>query len=180
MKGNIMSTTDAPVIRLENVTKRFGREVALDSVSFEVPRGTVFALLGENGAGKTTAIRALLGLGHPDAGKLEVLGLDSRRDGLAIRQRAGCVFEKPTLYEWMTVDEIGWVFTVYAASRSSGFQAILSRLSAISTSFGMASMPKTNRTSAPCHPSRCRVCAKSVSPRSRTRWNPARLHKAIA
>lgn len=104
-----MSTNGAaPVIRLENVTKRFGREVALDGVSFEVPRGVVFALLGENGAGKTTVIRALLGLGHPDAGMLEVLGLDCRRDGLKIRERAGCVFEKPTLYEWMTVDEIGW------------------------------------------------------------------------
>ncbi|HLQ44593.1 MAG TPA: ABC transporter ATP-binding protein, partial [Planctomycetaceae bacterium] len=102
------ATDDALVIRLENVTKRFGREVALDGVSFEVPRGVVFALLGENGAGKTTTIRAMLGLGHPDEGRIEVLGVDSRRDGLAIRQRAGCVFEKPTLYEWMTVDEIGW------------------------------------------------------------------------
>ena len=104
-----MTTTDnAPIIRLDNVTKRFGRELALDGVSFEVPRGVVFALLGENGAGKTTTIRALLGLGHPDDGKLEVLGLDCRTQGLEIRQRAGCVFEKPTLYEWMTVDEIGW------------------------------------------------------------------------
>ncbi len=103
-----MANDDAPVIRLENVTKRFGREVALDGVSFEVPRGIVFALLGENGAGKTTTIRALLGLGHPDAGKLQVLGLDCRTHGLEIRQRAGCVFEKPTLYEWMSVDEIGW------------------------------------------------------------------------
>ena len=90
------------------MTKRFGREVALNGVSFEVPRGVVFALLGENGAGKTTTIRALLGLGHPDVGTLEVLGFDCRTHGLEIRQRAGCVFEKPTLYEWMTVDEIGW------------------------------------------------------------------------
>ena len=107
-KEDNMSTTETPAIRLENVTKRYGRELALDGVSFEVPRGVVFALLGENGAGKTTTIRAMLGLGHPDEGKLEVLGLDARKDGLAIRQRAGCVFEKPTLYEWMTVDEIGW------------------------------------------------------------------------
>ena len=102
------TTVNAPIIRLDNVTKRYGRELALDGVTFEVPHGVIFALLGENGAGKTTTIRALLGLGQPDAGKLEVLGLDCRTQGLEIRQRAGCVFEKPTLYEWMTVDEIGW------------------------------------------------------------------------
>ena len=65
------------MIRLREVSKRFGSEVALDSVSLDVPRGVVFALLGENGAGKTTAIRVLLGLSDPDKGKAEVFGLDS-------------------------------------------------------------------------------------------------------
>ncbi len=97
-----------PAIRLDNVTKRFGRDLVLDRVSFEVPRGVVFALLGENGAGKTTTIRSMLGLVQPDAGKIEVLGLNSQSSGLTIRQQVGCVFEKPTLFEWMTVDEIGW------------------------------------------------------------------------
>ena len=67
-------TTDSAVIRLDQVTKRFGREAALDGVSLEVPRGVVFALLGENGAGKTTTIRILLGLLDPDAGSANVLG----------------------------------------------------------------------------------------------------------
>ncbi len=52
-----------PAVRLTNLTKRFGREIALNEVSLEVPPGVVFALLGENGAGKTTAIRIMLGLG---------------------------------------------------------------------------------------------------------------------
>ncbi len=104
----MQATNDAPVIRLEQVTKFFGREAALVDVTLEVPRGVVFALLGENGAGKTTAIRILLGLTHADSGRAEVLGLDSRREGLQIRHRVGCVSERPTLYEWMTVDEIGW------------------------------------------------------------------------
>lgn len=103
-----MSEHTAPVIRLDQVTKRYAKEIALDRVSLDVPPGIVFALLGENGAGKTTTIRSLLGLNHPDEGTLEVLGLDCRREGLQIRQRVGCVFEKPTLLEWMTVDEIGW------------------------------------------------------------------------
>jgi len=84
----------APVIRLDKVSKRFGHEVALDQVSLEVPPGVVFALLGENGAGKTTAIRILLGLAEPDAGSAEVLGLPSAAEGLAIRHRVGYVPER--------------------------------------------------------------------------------------
>ncbi len=107
-----------PVIRLENVTKRYGSQTALDHVSLEVPPGTVFALLGENGAGKTTAIRVLLGLTDPDEGKATVLGIDSARHGHDVRSRVGYVPERPTLYEWMTVSEIGW-FT--AGFYGSGF-----------------------------------------------------------
>lgn len=97
-----------PVIRLDKVTKRFRGERALDNVSLEVPPGVVFALLGENGAGKTTAIRILLGLLEADAGRAEVLGLASDRQGLEIRRRVGYVAERPTLYDWMTVAETGW------------------------------------------------------------------------
>jgi ABC-2 type transport system ATP-binding protein len=97
-----------PVILLERVTKRFGDELALGEVSLEVPPGVVFALLGENGAGKTTAIRIMLGLAQPNSGRAEVLGLDSGKQGLQIRQRVGYVAERPTLYDWMSVEEIGW------------------------------------------------------------------------
>src|SRR5438874_307923 len=96
------------VIRLQNVSRRFGGQVALDRVSFEVPAGTVFALLGENGAGKSTCIRIMLGLTEADSGQVQVLDLDSARESLKIRSRVGYVPERPTLYEWMTVWEIGW------------------------------------------------------------------------
>jgi ABC-2 type transport system ATP-binding protein len=96
------------VIQLQGVTKRFGSLVALDQVSLEVPRGIVFALLGENGAGKTTCIRVMLGLAEADAGRSTVLGMGSALHSLEIRQRVGYVAERPTLYDWMTVDEIGW------------------------------------------------------------------------
>ena len=82
--------------------------MALDRFSLEVPGGSVFALLGENGAGKTTAIRILLGLAEPDSGQSEVLGLASAAKGLEIRRRVGYVPERLTLYEWITVEEIGW------------------------------------------------------------------------
>jgi ABC-2 type transport system ATP-binding protein len=98
----------APVIHLQQVSKRYGAEVALDRVSLEVPPGVVFALLGENGAGKTTAIRILLGLTEPDSGEAHVLGLPSATAGTEIRRQVGYVPERLTLYEWMTVAEIGW------------------------------------------------------------------------
>ncbi len=98
----------ASIIRLDRLTKRFGSEMALDRVSLDVQRGVVFAMLGENGAGKTTAIRIMLGLAEATAGRAEVLGLNSAKQGIDIRQRVGYVPERPTLYDWMTVEEIGW------------------------------------------------------------------------
>ncbi len=97
-----------PAIQFDNVFKLYGSEVALAGVSFEVPPGTVFALLGENGAGKTTAIRIMLGLASSDQGRSTVLGIDSLIHGQHIRRQVGYVPERPTLYDWMTVREIGW------------------------------------------------------------------------
>ena len=96
------------VFELKNVTKQFGQQVALNSVSLAGERGTVVALLGENGAGKTTALRILLGLLEPDGGSARVFGLDSWAHGQEIRRRIGYVPDRPSLYEWMTADEIGW------------------------------------------------------------------------
>ena len=95
------------VLVIEHLSKKFGTNVALDDVSYRVEPGTVFALLGENGAGKTTTIKIMLGLCQPDAGTSTVLGLDSLRDDLLIRRAVGYVPEQPTLYDWMTVEEIG-------------------------------------------------------------------------
>lgn len=96
------------IFRMEGVSKSFGRHAALTKVSFEALPGTVIGLLGENGAGKTTAIRILLGLAAPDEGTAEVFGLESRTEGQEIRRRVGYVPEQPTLYDWMSVAEIGW------------------------------------------------------------------------
>lgn len=96
------------VIELDRVSKRFGKTLALNDVTLRVPPGVVFALLGENGAGKTTAIRTLLGLEKPDSGSAKVLGLNSKTDGIEIRRQIGNVPDAPKLYEWMKVSQIGW------------------------------------------------------------------------
>jgi ABC-2 type transport system ATP-binding protein len=102
------------------VHKRFGRTIALDGVSLEVPQGVVCAVLGANGARKTTAVRILLGLERPDSGEAEDLGMSSRTHSLEIRRRVGYVAEKPPLYDWMTVAEIGWFA---AGFYPTGYQA---------------------------------------------------------
>ena len=99
--------TNDIVIDLSRVSKKFGQHFALEDVTYQVQRGSVFALLGENGAGKTTTIRILLGLCEPDSGSRSVLGLDSKQHDLQIRQSVGYVPEQPILYDWMTVDETG-------------------------------------------------------------------------
>jgi ABC-2 type transport system ATP-binding protein len=93
---------------LSHVSKHFKQQLALDDVSLSSEPGVVIAILGENGAGKTTALRILLGLVEPDTGSAVVLDLVSRKQGVEVRRRVGYVPDQPALYEWMTVNEIGW------------------------------------------------------------------------
>jgi ABC-2 type transport system ATP-binding protein len=76
-------------ISTEGLVKRYGRNRGLDGLDLEVRRGEVYGFLGPNGAGKTTTIRLLLDLIRPTAGRASVLGLDPRRDGVALRRRVG-------------------------------------------------------------------------------------------
>lgn len=96
------------VFAWDQITKRFGSQLALSRFSLSSEPGSVVALLGDNGAGKTTAIRILLGLLEPTSGRSHVFGLDSQANGQVIRQRVGYVPDRPALYEWMTIEQIGW------------------------------------------------------------------------
>ncbi len=123
MIGN-PSTND--VIRFDDVSRSFGNQIALDRVSYSVPSGVVFALLGENGAGKTTSIKSILGMCQPDAGRVSVLGMHPMANGLDIRRQVGYVPEQSSLYEWMTVKEAGWFA---AGFYPPGYEAEYLRLS---------------------------------------------------
>ncbi|MEX0727693.1 MAG: ABC transporter ATP-binding protein [Planctomycetaceae bacterium] len=117
-----------PVFHFDTVTKRFGDQVALDEFTLAGEPGSVIALLGENGAGKTTAIRILLGLLEPDAGSASVYGLESRTMGQEIRRRVGYVPDRPVLYDWMTVAEAGWfVAGFYDATYIGRYKDLISR-----------------------------------------------------
>lgn len=96
------------IIATHDLTKRYRRKTALHSLSLSVPQGAICALLGDNGAGKSTTIRILTGQLQPDSGHAEVLSQDCWRHALELRHRIGYVPERPKFYDWMTVEEIGW------------------------------------------------------------------------
>jgi ABC-2 type transport system ATP-binding protein len=95
-----------PAIRLDGLTKSYGKTRGIVEVDLVVATGEVFGFLGPNGAGKTTTIRTLLDLIRPTAGTAEVLGLDSIKDSLAIRRRIGYLPGELALWEWMTTRQL--------------------------------------------------------------------------
>ena len=97
-----------PVIATHGLTKRFGGKTVVDRLDLAVPAGAVYALLGDNGAGKSTTIRMLTGLLPSDGGRAEIFGQDCWAAAPQLRRRVGYVPEKPRFYDWMTVREIGW------------------------------------------------------------------------
>lgn len=100
-----MSETSDPMIRVENVSKRYGRTLALDDVSLSVAPGERYALLGPNGAGKTTLIHILCTIHPADSGTVAVNGFDVHRRPRRARQDLGVVFQEPSLDTRLTVEE---------------------------------------------------------------------------
>ncbi len=92
-------------IEFTNVKKRYGPVEALRGVSFSVGRGEMFGLIGPDGAGKTTAIRAICGLLHVEAGSIRVLGKDPVKDHRAITGSVGYLSQRFSLYGDLSVDE---------------------------------------------------------------------------
>ncbi len=92
-------------VEVRELTRRFGRFVAVDRVSFKVPRGEIFGFLGPNGAGKSTTIRMLCGLLRPSDGGGTVAGYDIGRESEQIKQHIGYMSQKFSLYEDLTVEE---------------------------------------------------------------------------
>jgi ABC-2 type transport system ATP-binding protein len=97
--------SSGPAIRVDAVSKRYGRTLALDEISFEVRSRELFALLGPNGAGKTTLLHILCTILRPDSGVALVGGFDVVKQPLAARSRLGIVFQEPSLDDRLTVHE---------------------------------------------------------------------------
>ncbi len=102
------------VIKVENLTKRFGNFTAVDNISFEVKRGEIFGFLGANGAGKTTAMRMLCGLSIPSEGKGTVAGYDIFKQPELIKKSIGYMSQKFSMYEdlkvWENLELFGGIY----------------------------------------------------------------------
>ena len=85
----------APVVTIEGLTVRYGRDTVVDDVSLRIPAGSVYALLGLNGAGKSSLVRCLLGQRRPDAGRVLLFGHDAWRERKRAMLRTGVVPEDP-------------------------------------------------------------------------------------
>lgn len=117
-----------PVISTDALTMHFSRCDALTAVDLEIQPGTVFALLGENGAGKTTMIRILTGFQKPTSGSCTVCGINPLRDPQGVRRQIGYVSDAPALYDWMSVAQIGgFTASFYDQSYLPNFEASIKR-----------------------------------------------------
>jgi ABC-2 type transport system ATP-binding protein len=94
------------VLETEGLTKFYGSTLAVDHLDLKIPQGCICGFVGRNGAGKTTAIKLMLGLLKPTAGSSRLLGCDSQELEPAIRQRIGYVTEGHRLFRWMSITEL--------------------------------------------------------------------------
>jgi ABC-2 type transport system ATP-binding protein len=115
-------------VRTDRLFKRFGPEFCLDGVGLQVPEGAVYVLVGPNGAGKTTTLKILLGLLRPDAGVVDVLGMDPRAQGPRVRAQVGYVPERTDWgYPWMRVGRLLEHHAVYVPAWDAAYAARLAR-----------------------------------------------------
>lgn len=100
---------DAPIIRVRGLVNRFGEQTVHEDLDLDVKRGEILGVVGGSGTGKSVLMRSILGLRHPDAGEIEVLGVDARADDSKIRRHiernTGVLFQDGALFSSLTVGE---------------------------------------------------------------------------
>ena len=117
-----------PVIEVRELTRRFGTFTAVDAITFDVASGEVFGFLGANGAGKTTAIRMLIGLLAPSAGSARVAGFDVSTQAEQVKRHIGYMSQRFSLYEDLTVREN---ITLYGGIYGLSDRAIAERMASL-------------------------------------------------
>ena len=133
-------------IEVRDLTRKFGKFTAVDSISFSVGEGEVFGFLGANGAGKTTAIKMLIGLLAPTSGSATVAGFDVLRQTDDIRRRIGYMSQRFSLYDDLTVSEN---ITLYGGIYGLTDDEIESRARTITDELGLSRVRDSRVASLP-------------------------------
>ena len=106
------------IISVQHLSKQFGDFTAVDAISFEVSKGEIFGFLGANGAGKTTAIKMLIGISKPSSGVATVAGFDINNQSELVKRNIGYMSQKFSLYDDLTIKEnITFFGGIYGLSR---------------------------------------------------------------
>ena len=102
------------MIEIKNVTKKYGENVALKNISFNVEDGEIFAFIGHNGAGKTTLIKSIVGIHKFDEGDILINGKSINEDPISCKKEMAFVPDNPELYEQMkAIDFINFICDMY-------------------------------------------------------------------
>jgi ABC-2 type transport system ATP-binding protein len=133
------------IVAARELTKAYGSTRGVVELTFDVEPGEVFGYLGPNGAGKTTTIRTMLDLIAPTSGRIEVFGLDSRRDSVQIHRRIGYLPGELALYERMTAAEYLGYFAALRGGVDETFVATLVDRLELTTSVPIRSLSHGNR-----------------------------------
>lgn len=113
------------VVKIDNITKYFGEQEALKGISFEIREGSIFGLIGPDGAGKSTLFRIIVSLLRPDSGNCSVFGLDTVRDYREIRKIIGYMPGRFSLYYDLSVEEnLRFYATVFGTTVSQNYDLI--------------------------------------------------------
>jgi len=124
-------------IEARELSRHFGKVVAVENVDLEIPSGQIYGFLGPNGSGKTTIIRMLCGLLTPSRGRVSVLGLDIPAQAEVLRRKIGYMTQKFSLYDDLTVEEnMRFMSRVYGLSRRPATERIEQSLA----QYGLVSM----------------------------------------
>ena len=120
------------VIHVESLTKKFGDFTAVNNISFEVGKGEVFGFLGANGAGKTTAMKMLIGISKPTQGTATVAGFDVHTHAEQVKRNIGYMSQRFSLYNDLTIKEniifFGGIYGLTSATIKEKSQALINEL----------------------------------------------------
>lgn len=133
-------------IEAKNLTRRFGRFVAVDHVNFQIGRGEIFGFVGPNGCGKTTTMKMLTGLLPPSEGEASLFGADAARGGIAQRRRLGYMSQSFSLYGELTVARNLWL---HGRLFDMPGRRIRERVTALTAEFGLEDVLRLRAESLP-------------------------------